>query len=169
MTVNQQTIDLIKNFESLHDGDLSVIGLQPKMCPAGIWTVGYGHALTGSNGKFLEGDKDKEHAYFICGDMTVEEAESLLREDLKYYNDQVTGALTRKPAENQFGAMVSLCFNIGVGNFKTSSVLRNFNSGHDKTAADSFLLWVKATVNGKKVVLRGLQRRRIAEQELFVS
>ena len=38
-------IDLVKSFEGIHDGDLTVIGLQPKMCPAGIWTVGYGRAL----------------------------------------------------------------------------------------------------------------------------
>ena len=45
MRTSNKGIDLIKEFEGLHDGDLSIIGLQPKMCPAGIWTQGYGHAI----------------------------------------------------------------------------------------------------------------------------
>ena len=48
-------IELIKEFESLHDGDLSIIGLQPKMCPAGIWTEGYGHAMRDNKGNFIKG------------------------------------------------------------------------------------------------------------------
>jgi lysozyme len=59
MSVNQATINLIKHFESLHDGDLSKIGLQPKQDCAGIWTVGYGHALRNNNGAYLRGAKDK--------------------------------------------------------------------------------------------------------------
>lgn len=45
MKTSENGIILIKHYESLHDGDLSRIGLQPKMCPAGYWTEGYGHAI----------------------------------------------------------------------------------------------------------------------------
>jgi lysozyme len=40
MKISEKGLDLIKHFESLHDGDLTIVGLQPKMCPAGIWTEG---------------------------------------------------------------------------------------------------------------------------------
>ena len=56
-------INLIKEFESLHDGDLSKIGIQPKMDPIGIWTEGYGKAMRGDDGCFLKGKKDKDKAY----------------------------------------------------------------------------------------------------------
>ena len=71
--------------------------------------------------------------------------------------------------ENQFAAMVSLCFNIGSGNFKTSSVLRRHREGDDAAAADAFLLWDKAHVDGELVELDGLLRRREAERTLYLT
>ena len=45
--------EIVKHYESLHDGDLKKIGLQPKLCPAGIWTQGYGRAMRKKNGSFM--------------------------------------------------------------------------------------------------------------------
>jgi len=50
MKISKQGIELIKFFESLHDGNLSKIGLQPKLCPANIVTIGYGRALKDKKG-----------------------------------------------------------------------------------------------------------------------
>jgi lysozyme len=68
---------------------------------------------------------------------------------------------------NQFAAMVSLCFNIGSGNFKTSSVLRLHRERDYTSAADAFLLWDKAHVNGQLKEVSGLFRRRQTEKALY--
>ena len=60
MKTSVNGLNLIKEFESLHDGDLSIIGLQPKMCPAQVWTEGYGRAMRNKSGVFLKGTKDKQ-------------------------------------------------------------------------------------------------------------
>lgn len=168
MKINQDTIDLISQFETLHDGDLSQIGLQPKLCPAGIWTVGFGHALLDGNGQFLRGKAYETEAYRQYGYLTEQGAEALLAQDLVVFGKGVEKLLTASPMSNEFGAMVSLAFNIGLGAFAKSSVLRHFNDYHKLLAADAFLMWDKATVNGKRVVLPGLVRRRQAERLLFL-
>ncbi len=82
-------IKLIKKFESLHDGDLKVIGLQPKLCPAGIWTVGYGRALVNPvTHEFLKGDKDKALAYSLCPSLTEFQADQILKEDVVRYENK---------------------------------------------------------------------------------
>jgi len=163
--VNSATIELIKHFESLHDGDLTVIGLQPKMDPIGIWTVGYGHALRWSKGGFLRGDADKKEAYRRYGAMTIEEAENLLDSDVDKFANIVERLVKVELTDNQFGALVSLAFNIGQWNFSKSTLLRLLNKGDFNGAANQFLLWRKA--QGK--ILRGLVLRREAEKKLFLT
>lgn len=167
--VNQETIDLIKRFEGLHDGDLSKIGLQPKLCPAGVWTIGYGHALRGEDGHFLRGKAGEAEAYRRYSFLTEQDAEELLAQDANEFAHDVERLLLRPATANEFGAMVSLAYNIGINAFSGSTVLRRFNQGQTLQAADAFLLWNKATVNGKKVVLNGLVRRRQAERLLFLK
>lgn len=167
--LNADTITLIKQFESLHDGDLSKIGLQPKQCPAGVWTVGYGHALRGHDGHYLRGKEDEAEAYKHYGYLTEEGAEALLQQDLAEFSSDVERLLTLPATSNEFGAMVSLAYNIGINNFAKSSVLRHFNANHKLLASDAFLLWTKATVNGQRKVLPGLVRRRQAERLLFLK
>lgn len=167
--MNLATINLVKHFESLHDGDLGMIGLQPKMCPVGIWTYGYGHAMRGSNGEFLRGNKDKAEAYRMYRYLEAEGACVLLDRDLEEYSKKVSGLLYHTPNENQLGAMTSLAFNIGVNGFATSSVLRHYNKRDLLASADSFKLWNKATIDGVKVVMPGLVKRRTAEKVLFLE
>lgn len=160
----QLALPVIKKFESLHDGNLHVIGLQPKLCPAGIWTVGWGRAVTDpATGKFLRGAEGKQRAVELYPALTEAEAEVMLMEDYQRFEDAVKALLQHTATAAQLAAMTSLAYNIGVANFKKSSVLRHFNNNNLEAAAAGFNLWVKA--DGK--VLRGLQRRRKEEEELF--
>lgn len=158
-------ITLIKSFESLHDGDLSKIGLQPKMDPVGIWTEGWGHAIVDENGEFVRGKDKMQLAYKLAKIKTEEEADQLLFEDIIPRENVVNKMVKVKTNQNQFDALVSFVYNIGSGNFQKSSVLKYLNLGEPKTAADSFKLFNKA---GGEVML-GLIRRRLAEKELFLK
>ncbi len=158
-------ITLIKSFESLHDGDLSKIGLQPKMDPVGIWTEGWGHAIVDENGEFVRGKDKMQLAYKLAKIKTEEEADQILFEDLGPREKTVNKMVKVKLNQNQFDALVSFVYNIGSGNFQKSSVLKWLNLGELKTAADSFKLFNKA---GGEVML-GLIRRRLAEKELFLK
>lgn len=144
MKTNRAGIDLIKEFEGLRTTAYAD--------PVGILTIGYGHTSAAGAPKVTKGMK-----------ITAAYAEDILVIDLAKFEAEVLRKLTRLPNENQFAAMVSLCFNIGPGNFAKSSVLHYFNAGDPTTAADKFLLWNKA--GGK--VLAGLKRRREAERTLF--
>jgi len=162
--VTPAAIALIKHYESLHDGDLTVVGLQPKLCPAGIWTIGWGHAMTNKAGEFLRGEKDKAEAY-AASSLSEGEAEALLVHDVSNFAACVE-LLIRYPAnDNQFSALVSLAYNIGVNAFRGSTVLRELNNGHILRAADAILMWNKS--GGK--VLNFLVKRREAEREMFLS
>jgi lysozyme len=121
---------------------------------AGIWTIGYGHIRGVEPGMTI----------------TEDEALAFLREDLSQAEtavDAVTLAVATD--DNQFAAMVSLCFNIGAGNFRTSSVLRQHVAGNPTSAADAFPLWDKAHVDGVLQVVQGLLRRRQRERELYLA
>lgn len=85
--------------------------------------------------------------------------------------EQTVWALTRDDInQNQFNALVSLVYNIGSGGFKTSTVLKKVNDNpNDPTIKDAFLMWSKARVDGKLVVVNGLKNRRLAEVALYFS
>lgn len=164
-----KALEIIKHYESLHDGDLSIIGLQPKMCPVGIWTVGYGRALTNpKTGKFLKGEADKDIAYSLYPDLTEAEATQMLLEDVSRFEASVRFNLRKPLTVDQVGAITSLAYNIGVGNFVKSSALRLINQGNNQLAADAILKWNKGTINGKLQTLRGLEFRRQSERHLFL-
>lgn len=143
--INQAGVDLIKSFEGLR--------LKAYKDAANIPTIGYGH--TGpevSMGQVI----------------TEAEAEAILRDDLDRFEKAVSETCP-KSTDNQFAAMVALAFNIGSSAFARSSVARFHNAGEHPKAADSFLLWTKATVGGRKIVLKGLVRRREAERALYLK
>lgn len=143
MKTNQAGLELIKSFEGLR-----LIGYR---CPAGIPTVGYGH--TGPEVR-------------VGRRITEEQANAYLINDLSRFERGVTDAIGTAPTtENQFSAMVSLAYNIGLGAFGKSSVLRHHRAGNRLRAAASFLMWVKAA--GR--TLKGLVRRRNAERKLYLS
>jgi len=157
---------IIMHFESLHDGDLTQIGLQPKMCPRTIWTAGFGRALMNADRtRFLMGDKDKAEAYRLYPALTIEEAEKMLDEDIERFEKSVNKLVKVTLNENKRGALVSFMFNIGTENFKESTLLSLLNAGDHKNAAIQFARWNKC--NGK--VLKGLTLRREAECKLFLA
>jgi lysozyme len=147
MNINQATIGLIKEFE----------GFEAKAykCPAGVWTIGYGTTAAAGVGIVPE-------AGMVIGKT---EAEGYLHAALDKFSNQITPAIKAPINENEFGAFVSLAYNIGAGAFKKSSALRHFNAGDKDKAADALMLWNKA--GGK--VLAGLVRRRTAERALFLT
>lgn len=144
MKINARGVALIKEYEGLR--------LNAYKCPGGELTIGYGHTSAAGSPKVVPGMK-----------ITADEAGEILKDDLRHYEDAVAGTITKYCNENQFSAMVSLCYNIGPGAFRKSSVARYFNDGQAAKAANSFLLWTKA--DGKE--LKGLIRRRAAELALF--
>lgn len=162
MQASKNCYDLIKGFETLHDGDLTLIGLQPKMCPAGVWTEGYGHAIF-YNGKPLKGVENKKLAYKLATVTNEAEAEKLLIKDVGSFERFVERQLEVLVNQNQFDALVSFTFNVGTGNFQRSMLLEKTNMKDYKAASEEFPKWNKA--GGK--VLPGLTRRRAAEKKLF--
>ena len=134
-------IDLVKSFEGIHDGDLSVIGLQPKMCPAGIWTVGYGRALRSkTTNAFLKGASGKAEALAKYPALTVAQAEAMLAFDLNDFSAKVQGLIKVKVNVNQFGALVSFAYNLGTGNLASSTLLKKLNAGDYAGASVEFLV-----------------------------
>lgn len=134
-------VQLIKNFEGR--------SLKAYKCPAGKWTIGYGHTASAREGMTI----------------TAEEAEALLDRDLQFFEAGVAKAVKVKIRQAQFDALVSFAFNLGLGNLKSSTLLKKLNAGDDSGAAEEFLRW--KFVKGKESA--GLLRRRKAERELFLS
>ena len=147
MKPSQLCVDLVKHFE----------GLYPKayLCPAGIWTIGYGHTgLIHNDGTVYAGRK-----------VTQEEAEKLLAYDLEKFSEKVGKLVTVPLEQHQFDALVSFAFNLGEGNLRKSTLLKKLNGFNYAGAAEEFMKWDKA--GGK--TLAGLTRRRKAERHLFAT
>jgi len=165
MKTSSSGIAMIAYFEQYHDGDLSKIGLQPKMCPSGIWTVGLGHALINKNtGKWLKGKGDYpliavQYPEYLT--MTKQQADELLRKDLVSYEVKVTKGLKVPVTQYQFDALVSFCYNCG-----WSDML--FRMINHKEQTEKIVQWWQAHyITGDGKVLKGLIWRRSVEAELF--
>ena len=139
MKTSKTGINLIKQFEGC--------SLTAYKCPAGAWTIGYGHT-----GGVTQGQK-----------ITQAQAEAYLITDLGAYEKYVNQYVKVRINQNQFDALVSFTYNCGPGALKTSTLLRKLNAGDYKGAAAEFPRWNKG--GGK--VLNGLIRRRAAEKALF--
>jgi lysozyme len=95
--------------------------------------------------------------------MSVEWADDLLQQDVEYFASAISGFIRVPVTENQFSALVSLGYNIGINALKNSTVIKRLNAGNTESAAEAILWWNKAS--GK--VLGGLVLRREAEKDLF--
>ena len=139
MKTSQYGIELIKHYEGFE--------ARAYKCPAGVWTIGYGHTKG-----VQEGDEwSEDHANHM---LTIE-----LEEYEGYVNDCVEVPLS----QNQFDALVSWTYNLGGGNLKASTMLKVLNQGKYDEVAYQMSRWNKA--GGK--VLEGLSKRRKSEGELF--
>lgn len=142
MKTSQKGIDLIKQFEG--------VVLKVYKDAVGLPTIGYGHLI-------------KKGEVFTT--ITQQQAEELLAKDLKQFEEGISTSVKVALTQNQFDALVSFTFNLGIGNLNSSTLLKKLNVGDIQGAADQFPRWNKA--GGK--TLAGLTRRRLAEKELFLS
>ncbi len=156
-------IELIKQFEGLHDGDLTSIGLQPKLCPANIWTIGYGRALRYNNGKFVRGDRSDEELALIFPyykTITKKDAEKFLKEDLKKFEEIVLRNVERDLMQHEFDAIVSHTYNTG-GSETLFKLIANGNIEEIEQ------WWTETYISANGVRFRGLVIRRKVELTLF--
>jgi lysozyme len=167
--VPQEAIELIKSFEGIPDGDPSTVNIDAYICPAGVWTIGWGHAIV-DGGAQLKGAGNKARARALYpGGITRAQAQTLLRADLIPRAASVARLVKPALDDGQFGALIAMVFNIGAANLGASTLLRKLNAGDFMGAADQFLVWDKARVNGVLTALAGLTRRRRAERAMFLG
>jgi lysozyme len=158
MRTSIKGIELVKHFEGLHDGDLKKIGLQPKKCPAGIWTEGYGHAMRDSKGNFLKGAEMPKSTI-----STEKEAYNLLIKDLETFERIVISKVKVPLNQNQFDALVSHTYNTG-----GSGTM--FKLVNEKAPAASIKAWFEEHyITGGGKPLKGLVDRRKAESKLYFT
>lgn len=146
--INQAGIDLIKSFESFKANPYKDI--------TGIPTIGYGTTL------YLDGTKVTMDDTPIDEPSASQLLESILNNE---YCPQVESVVTVTITDNQFAAMVSFTYNLGIGSLKESTFLRCTNAYNWKDAANAILLWNKAG----GTVMPGLTRRRLAESQLYLT
>lgn len=146
MQVTQEGLALIRRFEGFR--------ATAYRCPAGVWTIGFGHTSQAGSPAVTPG-------------MTIgeDEANRILAADVQRFADEVGPLLARPVTPVQFSALVSFAYNVGTPAFRRSSVLKAVNAGRLGEVPARLRLWVKA--GGR--VLPGLERRRAAEAELFMS
>lgn len=144
MKVSNKGLELIKEFE----GFSSVAYL----CSAKKATIGYGNTFWEDGTPVKIGDQ-----------ISKEKAETLLKHVVDNFSVAVEVDIKIEVTQNQFDAMVSLAYNIGLGAFKNSTLLRQLNRGNFVGASQEFLRWDKS--NGKPLL--GLTRRREREKILF--
>lgn len=164
MEISENLIQLVSHYESLHDGNLKQIGLQPKMCPAGFWTEGYGRVILDRDGTMLKGANNCLKACKLSKIKTKEEALAALKEDLTDYATRVDSLkLTLDPWKRD--ALISFAYNVGFNALKSSSLLKLVKLNAPIAEIDkAFRSWNKAS--GK--VLPGLVARRTSEAYLFI-
>lgn len=144
MKINDKGIALIKNFEGCRLAAYPdpVTGDKP-------WTIGYGHTDNVKQGNTI----------------TQAQADQFLCEDLAPVYSTIEENVKTQINQNQFDALCSFIFNVGVGNFTRSTLLTKLNKGDIQGAGDEFLRW--NCVAGR--VIAGLTKRREAERGLFLS
>jgi lysozyme len=139
-------------FITKHEG----LSLKPYLCPAKIPTIGYGNTYyaDGKRVTLLDKDINKQQAF------------DMFKEIANRFAKRVDTLVTSNINQNQFNALVSFAYNVGTGNFSSSTLLKKINKNPDDlTIKDEFLKWNKA--GGK--VLNGLTNRRNEEADLYFS
>lgn len=139
MHTSKNCLEIIKYFEGFRS--------KAYKCPAGVWTIGYGHT------------KNVKPADTV----TESEASELLLRDVLVCEDVVNRIVTKTLNQGQYDACIDFIFNLGAGNFKKSTLLKKINAGDFTGASKEFGKWIYA--GGKK--LTGLVRRRAAEELMF--
>lgn len=141
LKINAAGLDIIKRSEGLR--------FEAYQSVSGRWFIGYGHSRTAQPGMII----------------SEAEAEALLREDVEGAEASVKKLVTVPVNVNEFSAMVSLCYNLGAGNFGKSAVVREINLGNRQSAANAFRNHIRAGYQ----VLEHLKHRREEERTLFLT
>ena len=166
MKLSKAGEDLMHRFEGFRN--------RPYLCPAHIWTIGYGHVLYQEQIR-LPVVTDKPN-------VVIRKKFSLRQEDNRVWSKEEINELFRKDVatfergvlrlvpgvvgrQGAFDALVSISFNFGLGNLQRSTIRMRANRGDWEGAAEAFRMWVK----GGGRVLPGLVRRREAEIALFLT
>ena len=135
---------LIKSFEGFRPVDRTLVN--------GQRVVGYGHKVRGDASMIV----------------TRTEANEILKDDLRPYEDMVNNEVYAPLNQHQFDALVSLAFSLGPKAFQLSPTLHLVNNGRPLDAARSFEVWRKSRINGRTYIVDALVRRRAAEKALFL-
>jgi lysozyme len=139
-------------FITKHEG----LSLKPYLCPAKIPTIGYGNTYY----------SDGKRVTLLDKDITKQQAFDMFKEIANRFGKRVDELVTSDINQNQFNALVSFAYNVGTGNFASSTLLKKINKNpNDLTLKAEFLRWNKA--GGK--VLNGLTNRRNEEADLYFS
>lgn len=148
MKLNDKGYNLIKQYEGYSD--------RPYLCPAGVPTIGYGNTYYPNGVKVKLTDKQINREY--ANELLEFVADKFAIDVLKLVKSIIT--------QNQLNALTSFAYNLGVTNFKNSTLLKKVNANpNDPTIKEEFLKWNKS--NGK--ILQGLINRRRAESNLYFS
>jgi lysozyme len=148
MKISQKGLDLIKKFEGF--------SAKPYLCPAGVPTIGYGATYYTNGTKVTMNDAP----------ISEEWAEQLLSNMVHTYEKAVTSLVIPHISQNQFDALTSFAYNVGVTNFRKSTLLRLINKNPDNPEiANQFMKWVRG--GGK--VINGLIKRRQIESKLYFT
>jgi GH24 family phage-related lysozyme (muramidase) len=140
--IGKEGLELIKKWEGLR-----LTAYLPT--PNDVWTIGYGHTKTAKRGMTI----------------TEKQAEDLLKGDLAWVEEALARNVKVPLKQNQYDALASFVYNLGEGNFRSSTLLKLLNAGDYDGAADQLLRWNKQ----KGKVLRGLTNRRMEERALFLK
>lgn len=148
MKVSKNCINLIKKWEGCQ--------LEADRCPAQVWTIGWGTTLYPDGRKVQPNDR-----------ISQQQAEELLFYECNQKAQELLKLVTVPLNQNQFDALVSFTYNVGLGAFGNSTLRRKLNESDYEGAANEFKQWTMITVNGQRVVLQGLVNRRKDEENLF--
>lgn len=148
MRLNNSGYLLITEFEGF--------SAKPYLCPAKIPTIGYGNTYYSDGKRVTMLDKE----------ITKVQAFEMFKTIADRFADKVNKLVTSPLNQNQFNALVSLAYNIGTGNFASSTILKKVNKNHNDFSIElEFKKWNK--VNKKEVA--GLTRRRLYESKVYFS
>ena len=197
MRLSENGLKLIQAWEGIVDGNPQTVNFEPYICPARVYTVGWGHALTTPSGQIIDIDvfgtvparqlaAEAMQRQFRAQAITLNQCKDLLRADVMRFERAVDRALagTTGTTQAQFDALVSFAFNCGEANFNSSSILRLHRANRRAAKIDRMALY-RASVNkadpatipiafvrwsnsnGKWML--GLFRRRMSEAMIYAG
>jgi lysozyme len=152
MKTSKKGLDIIKKHEGFRNA--------PYLCPANVPTIGFGSTYY----------EDGRRVKLTDEPITRKRATQLLKNVLNKFEEEVVHSVSSSVNQNQFDALASFIYNVGGSNFRASTLLKKVNANpEDENIKVQFSRWNKATVNGKRIALKGLTKRRNEEAYLYFT